>query len=335
MNPGSGSPDPSSAGFPATAGVAAETPVLLSRRRRRTGRELATRYLGPYALLAPTLLVLGAVLGYPLYMLVRLSLSHYGLSELIAHKGTWAGLANYTTILHDSLFWKVVLRTVIFTGVNVGLTMVLGTLIALLLAQLGGFMRIFLSAGLVFVWSIPRIVGINIWQWMVDFEFGVLNWTLTQLHIGNFIHHNWFARPIEGFAVITAAVVWYSIPFVTITVFAGLAQLPQDLVEAASIDGAGGWRVFRDITVPILKPIFLITASLSIIWDFQTFDQVIILRDLRPSDDYYLMSIYAFVESFRISQYGLGAAISVVTVMMLAAVSFFYVRQMVRIGEAE
>jgi N,N'-diacetylchitobiose transport system permease protein len=326
--PGSAQP---SGGFPASASVAAE-PVFRVRRRRRS---YALDKAAPYALLVPTLVVLGGVLGYPLYLLVKLSFQDYGLPELIAHRGTWTGVHNYTTILHDPLFWKVVLRTVVFTAVTVGLTMVFGTLIAILLLRLGRFMRLLLSVGLVSVWAIPPIVAINIWQWMVDFEFGVLNWTLTELHVGNFIHHNWFADPIQGWGVITALVVWGAIPFVAITVYAGLTQLPQELVEAASIDGAGAWRSFRDITVPILKPIFLITASLSIIWDFQVFAQVIVLRDLRPSEDYFVMSVYSFVESFRVSQYGLGSAIAVVMVLIMAGVSYFYVREMIRIGDAE
>jgi len=176
---------------------------------------------------------------------------------------------------------------------------------------------------------------VNVWQWMVDFEFGVLNWTLTQLHLGDFIHHNWFDNPLTGFAVITAVVVWGAIPFVAITVYAGLTQVPKELVEAAAIDGANPWRVFRDVTVPLLKPIFLILVSLSIIWDFQVFNQVWIMLENRPSPDYYLLSVFAFVSSFRVSQYGLGAAISVVMVLLMLSVSFVYVRQMIRISEVE
>jgi ABC-type Fe3+ transport system permease subunit len=95
-------------------------------------------------------------------------------------------------------------------------------------------------------------------------------------------------------------------------------------VEAASIDGAGGFRIFRDITLPILKPIFVILASLSVIWNFQVFSQIWIIRNARPEDDYFLLSIYSFVESFRVSQYGLGAAIAVVMVLlMLAGINMF------------
>ena len=253
-------------------------------------------------MLAPALAVIVAVLAYPLYQLVALSFQKYGLFELIAHDGKWIGLDNYTQILHDRQFWTVLLRTIAFTAVTVGLTMLFGTLIALLLAQLGGFMRLLISTGLVLAWAMPPVVSINIWNWMVDYEFGVANWTLSQLGLTYFDHHDWFVNPIEGFAVVTAIVVWGAIPFVAITVYAGLTQVPRELVEAASIDGSSAFRIFRDITVPILKPIFIILTSLSVIWNFQVFSQIWIIRNARPESDYFVMSIYSFVTSFGVSQ---------------------------------
>ena len=310
--------------------VAAEPTLLSARRRTRL-----TRGAAPYALLAPATIVVGAVLGYPLYLLVKLSFQKYGLAQLLTHHGEWAGVSNYTRILHDSQFWHVLLRTVTFTAANVSLTILFGTLIALLLARLGSFMRLLLTTGLVLVWATPVVVSVNVWLWMVDYEFGVLNWTLTKLHVGNFVHHDWFANTLSGFGVITAVVVWGAIPFVAITLYAALSQVPEELHEAARIDGASFVQVFRFVTMPLLKPIFIILVSLSIIWDFQVFNQVWIMRDGRPTNDYYLMSIYSFIESFRVSEYGFGSAIALTMVLVMLVVSFFYVRQMVRGGEAE
>jgi N,N'-diacetylchitobiose transport system permease protein len=319
------------AGFPAMTATAAGSAMI--RRRHRPVSERAFRALSPYLLLAPAALVVVAVLGYPLYLLARLSFEQFGLASLITKKGTWIGVDNYSRIFHDRQFWTVLLRTFVFTVVNVGLTMAFGTLIALLLARLGRFMRLLLTTGLVLVWATPVIVAVNIFRWMVDYEFGVLNWLLTELGIVDYVQHDWFVNPWQGFAVIGAVIVWGAIPFVAITVYAGLTQVPRELVEAAAIDGAGPLRVFRDITFPILKPIFVILTSLSIIWDFRVFDQIWIMRDQRPTEDYFTMSIYAFVEAFKVSQYGLGAAIAVVMVLIMFAVTIFYIRQMWRIGE--
>jgi len=303
-------------------------------RRRPLGRRLR-RGAAPYALLLPAAAVIAAVLGYPLYYLVRLSFQHYGLFQLVRHKGESIGTANYAQIFHDGFFWHVVLRTVVFTAVCVVLTIVLGTLIALLLAEVGSFVRLLLTAGLIFVWATPVVVAVALWEWMIDFEFGVANWTLTKLNVGDFNHHDWFANPWSGWGVIISLIVWGAIPFVAITLYAGLTQVSRDLVEAASVDGASPWRVFRDITLPLLKPIYVIVISLSIIWDFQVFNQVWIIRNGAPSNDYTLMAIYAYTESFKISEYGLGSAIAVVMVGIMLVISFFYIRQMVKVGEAE
>jgi N,N'-diacetylchitobiose transport system permease protein len=303
------------------------------RRRRRSLGGTAFRAFSPYLLLAPAALIVVAVLGYPLYFLTRLSFEQFGLAELITKKGTWIGLDNYSRIFHDHQFWTVLLRTVVFTVVNVGLTMVLGTLIALLLVKLGRFVRLLLISGLVLVWATPVLVAVNIFRWMVDYEFGVLNWTLTKLHFGDFLNKDWWTNPTTGFAVITATVVWAAIPFVAITVYAGLSQVPAELVEAAEIDGARRWQVFKDITFPLLLPIFVILTSLSIIWDFTVFNQVWLMRGSEPEEEYWLMSVYSFIEAFKLGEYGFGAAIAVVMVCTMFLATFVYLRQMVRTGE--
>ena len=314
--------------FPA----AAAEPALVGRRRRRP-LTVAGAWSAPYLLLVPASAVIAAVLAYPLYFMVRLSLEHYGLFQLVRHKGVWVGTANFAQIFHDPEFWHVVARTLAFTAAAVSLTMVFGTLIALLLAELGSRMRLLLTAGLIFVWATPVVVAVDIWRWMVDYEFGVLNWLLTFLHVGNYNHHDWFVNPWSGWSVITALVVWGAIPFVAITLFAGLTQVPRELVEAASMDGAPAWRVFFDVTVPLMKPLFVILISLSIIWDFQAFTQIWVMLDGHPGPDYFVMSVYAYQNAFGQSEYGLGAAISVVTVGILLVVSFVYIREMVKIGE--
>ena len=319
---------------PAASAPAAE-PVALPARRRRSYSVRISRGAVPYLLLAPAVAVIGAVLAYPLYLLGSLSLQQYGLFELIRHEGIWIGFDNYRTVLSDSLFVDVLLRTFVFTAACVTLTMVFGTLIALLLARLGPFMRFMLTTGLVLVWAMPVVVAVNIWIWMFDFEFGVVNYLLTELGIGDYVHHDWFENSTTGLAIIGAIVVWGAIPFIAITLFAGLTQVPRELLEAAALDGAGPFRTFRDITLPIMKPLFVILTSLSIIWDFQVFNQVWIARGGQPAEEYFLMAVYAFVESFRVQQYGLGSAIAVLMVAIMAIVTFFYIREMVRIGEVE
>jgi N,N'-diacetylchitobiose transport system permease protein len=311
-------------------GVAIATPDLESAPRR-PGR-VRTNLL-PYALIGPSVAVIGGILAFPLGMLVWLSLQHYGLRELIAHQGEWVGLGNFQAVLADPLFHQVIVRSLLFTLACVGLTLVLSTLIALLLLKVRQAVRVIVMSALVFVWTTPVIVSVDIWQWMFDYEFGVLNYLLTQLHVGNFIHHNWFDNPIQGWSVFVVIVVWGAIPFVTITLFAGLLQVPSEVIDAAHVDGAGAWQRFWFVTAPMLKPIFLIVTCLSTIWDFGVFTQIYVMLNARPSADYYTIAIYAYRESFGVTQYGLGAAIAVVLVLVLVVVTFFYVRETVKVAE--
>ena len=311
-------------------GVAVTTPDLESAPRRPGPLRVA---LLPYALISPSLLVIAGILAFPLGMLVWLSLQHYGLRELIQHSGDWVGLGNYRAILADPLFRQVVVRSLLFTFACVGLTIALSTLIALLLLKVRQAVRVIVMSALVFVWATPVIVTVDIWQWMFDYEFGVINYLLTQLHLGNFIHHNWFDSPIQGWSVFVVVVVWGAIPFVTITLFAGLLQVPADVVDSAKVDGAGPLQTFRFVTAPMLKPIFLIVTCLSTIWDFGVFTQIYVMLNQRPSSDYFTIAIYSYRESFGVTQYGLGAAIAVVLVLILIFVTLFYVRETVRVAE--
>lgn len=316
-----------------SSNAAAGTLLGTSRRRRRsTVRRLET--LIPYGLVLPVVVVIGVILGYPLYWLLKLSTEKYGLFELIRHAGTSVGLANYRSVLHDQVFWHTLLRTVVFTAANVGLTIVGGMLIALLLVRLSAWVRILLSSGLVLVWSTPAVVAVQVWYWMTNYENGVVNYVLSRLGIGDFYQHDWYATPFSQLSMVTLLIVWGALPFVVITLYAGLAQVPRDLLEAAEVDGASPWGVFRDITLPILKPILLILTSLSIIWDFGVFAQpYLLIGQAKITPGNYLMSVYLFEEGYFKSDFGRGAAISVLMLLIVAVLSVVYVRQMVRIGD--
>jgi N,N'-diacetylchitobiose transport system permease protein len=314
---------------PYEAAVAAETRSLPSRRRRRFPWTA-------YGLISPVVAAIVVILGYPIYKLVRLSFEKYGLFELVQRKGHWIGLHNYGSLLHDSVFWDTVVRTVVFTIANVGLTIVLGTLLALLLVRISPVIRVLLTSGLVLVWAMPVVVAVQLWYWITNYENGVLNYLLSQLHVGDFFHHDWYATPFSQLSMVTLLIVWGALPFVVVTVYAGLAQVPHELVEAAEIDGAGPLRIFRDVTFPVLKPILLILTSLSIIWDFGVFAQPYLLIGSSHVDaTNYLMGIYVYIKGYGAHDFGLGAAISLLMLVMVAAMSVFYVRQMVKLGDVE
>jgi N,N'-diacetylchitobiose transport system permease protein len=317
--------------IPDSRSVAAEIGALRSRRGRPLTPSRVLRGSVPYFLILPVVVVIGAILGYPLYKLVTLSFQQYGLPELIQRKGTWVGFDNYASVLRDEIFWDTLVRTVVFTVANVGLTMVLGTLLALLLVRVSTWVRVLLTAGLVVAWAMPVVVAVQVFYWMTNFQNGVLNYALTQLHLGDYSQHDWYATTFSKLAMVTLLIVWGAIPFVTITVYAGLAQVPRELVEAAEIDGAGPLRVFRDVTFPVLKPILLILTSLSIIWDFGVFTQPYLLIGASHVDaTNYLMGVYVYIEGYAHSDFGRGAAISLLMLLMVVALSVVYISRMLK-----
>jgi N,N'-diacetylchitobiose transport system permease protein len=278
--------------------------------------------------------VLAAVLAYPIYSLVRISLERYGLFELVAHHGVYIGLHNFGVVLHDSIFWHTLLRTVVFAGACVSITIVGGTLFALLLVRVSGWVRILITSGLVLVWAMPPVVAVQVWTWMTNVQNGVLNYALTELHVGNYFQHNWFETPFSQLAMAATLVIWGALPFAAITIYAALSQVPHELVEAARIDGARSWQVFRDVTLPVIRPVLLILTTLSILWDFGVFTQVYLLitqAAIVPAN--YLMSIYIFEKGYVVSDYGIGAAISILMLATVVVMSVVYVRKMLRIGE--
>lgn len=325
----------SSSPLPDGSAIAAETSDW-SRRHRRLTWSRAGRGSVPYLLILPVLGVIGAVLGYPLYSLVRLSFQHYGLFELIRHAGQQIGLKNFSSVLHDQIFWHTLLRSVVFTVANVTLTIVLGTALAMLLVRLSTWVRILLTSGLVLVWSVPVVVAVQVWNWMTNYQNGVVNYVLTQFHLGDFFHHDWYASTFSQLSIVTALIVWGALPFVVITVYAALAQVPRELIEAAEIDGATSFRTFRDVTLPILKPVLLIITSLSILWDFGVFTQpYLLIGQAHTSPGNYLMGTYLFEEGYIKADFGRGAAISILMLFVVALLSVYYVRKMVKLGDVE
>jgi N,N'-diacetylchitobiose transport system permease protein len=319
--------------IPGGTALAAEA-ALQPRRRRPFTLSRVVRAAAPYLLILPVVVVIAAILGYPLYHLARLSFQKYGLFELIARHGTDVGWANYSSVLHDHVFWQVLVRTIVFTVANVALAMGIGTLIALLLTKVSSIVRVLLTAGLVLAWAMPPVVAVQVWLWMTNTENGLLNYTLTKLHVGDYFQHDWYATPFSQLSLTTSLIVWGAIPFIVVTVYAGLSQVPHELVEAAEIDGARAWRVFKDVTVPIIKPIFLVLTSLSIIWDFGVFTQPFLLIDqTRNNTSNELIGIYLYEEGYVKTDFGRGAAISILMLLIVALLSVFYVRRMVRMSD--
>lgn len=289
------------------------------------------RWVLPYLPILPALVALVVMLGYPVLQVILISFQKFGFAELIQRKTVYIGLTNYIQILQDPLFLAVVFRTVLFTGGVVSLTVVFGTLIALLMDRLGGRMRLLLSIGMILAWATPVVASTVIFQWLFDSKLGVVNWLLTRIGLfGDFTNYSWFATGFSTFAIITLLIVWQAIPFVAFSLYAGILSIPRELYETAQVDGAGEWIMFRHITLPILAPLFMILVFLSAIWDFKVFTQVYAMRQGGPAGQTVTLSLYAYIQGISQSQFGRAAAASVIMVLLLLLVLVPYIRRLLR-----
>jgi N,N'-diacetylchitobiose transport system permease protein len=294
-----------------------------SRRRGRRGGFL------PYVLVVPTLVAIGAGLGYPLVRLLVLSTQEYGRPQQFGAPAEFIGTGNFGEIFGSPYFWDVLWRSLLFCAVNVALTIVLGTLLALLLGRLGRVMRTGLSVALLLAWATPALTATIVWQWIFDARYGVVNWLLSRLG-GDYAGHSWLSEPLSFFFVGTLVVVWMGVPFVAFTLYAGMTQISPEVMEAAAIDGATAWQRFRDVTWPALKPIFVVLVALSTLWDLRVFTQIYVLQEaggiVRETNT---LGVYAYRQGGS-GNYGLGAAVAVVMVGITLLLTLVHLRSMFR-----
>ncbi len=288
----------------------------------------------PYLLIAPTVLGSAYLLLYPLVRNLIISVQHFRLGELIRGGAEFVGLDNYREALADPVFWAVVRRTLLFTTINVVLIMVLSTLVALLLSALGKWLRLLVMGSLVLTWATPIIAATTVFQWLFQSRLGVVNWVLVQLGFEQFQDYTWFADGSSTFGILVALIVWQSVPFAALSLYSAMTTVPSELYESAKIDGAGAWRLFTSITFPILRPMFGLILSLEVIWVFKSFVQIWAISQGGPGDATTTLPVYAFQIAQSLNKYDLGAAVSMITVLLLVVVLLAYFRQMFK-QEAE
>lgn len=300
-------------------GGAASGPPPSARRGRRAAR------WAPYLLLLPAAAVTAVFLGRPLLDNVLLSAQNLNMGQLIRHATEWIGFANYRDVVGGEEFWRVTLRSILFTAVVV-LIMALGTATGLLPARLGQRMRLTLLFGLVLAWAMPVIAATTVYQWLFAQRFGVVNWVLDRLGLHAMADYNWTGGQLSTFFVVGLLIVWQSVPFVAINLYAATTTIPKELYEAASLDGAGAVKSFASVTYPFLKPFLLATTFLEVIWVFKAFAQVYAINEGGPDRLTEILPVYAFIEGMGNQHFGMGAAISVLTIVMLLALTAYYLR---------
>lgn len=302
------------------------TPVAAPGRR--------PRQIAPWLLLSPASLVILVVTIAPIGFLVYSSFTDYDRRSIFTGVYHLVGLQQYDQIFTSAAFWWSLWRTAWFTAAMVLGTMVIGVAVAQLMTRLRTAMRYLVTVVLIFAWAVPNVASSVVWNWLFEPGYGVVNWLLTQTHlVGNLTNTDWTNHTGAAFLEIWLLVVWQAVPFVALTMYAAMTQLPTDPIEAARIDGAGEWRIWWNVKLPYLRPTLLLIMILSIIWDANIFNQIWLVSAGGPGDSTSTLGIYTYKQAFVSFSVGTGAAISVVTTLLLVLVTALYVRRLLRSGE--
>jgi N,N'-diacetylchitobiose transport system permease protein len=290
----------------------------------------ASRRRVPLALIVPTLLILLVALGYPIGWQVITSFQHYGMLQQFGQPPEWVGLDNYTALFTDGYLWVVIARSIVFCLVSALSTVVIGGGMALLMRAVSTPARLVLQIALLVAWAMPVVTSMTVWIWIVDWRRGVLNWLLTRLG-GDFQGHNWLVEPLSFFAVAAVIVVWMSVPFVALSIYAGLTQVSPEVLEAAQIDGATGWQRLRHIILPLIAPVVSIVLLLQLIWDLRVFTQIKLLQDAGGfANETNLLGTYIYQLGTGAGDFGAAAAVSVIMLALTVAMSWYYVRSLMK-----
>lgn len=274
------------------------------------------------ALLAPAVLVLVVFIAAPITQSIVLSFHRIiiGLPQL---ENPFIGVENYQELLHDSVarhsFWV----TVVFVSVTTFCEVFLGLLLALLINhRFPG--RGSLRACVLVPWAIPTVVSAQMWRFLFNDSYGLINYTI----FGNEVSHYvaWLAKPGTALFTIILADVWKTTSFAALLILAGLQIIPDELYEAARVDGAGVWKRFRHITWPLVRPALLIALLFRTIDAFRVFDLAFVMTQGGPADATNVLQLYGYKKMFVEGWMGYGSAISVGVFIIILILAVIYVR---------
>jgi N,N'-diacetylchitobiose transport system permease protein len=307
-----------------TAPTTTSTAPPQPRNRRRRNRL-------PLILIVPTLVLLVAALGYPIGWQVVTSFKQYGLMQQFGAPAPFVGLDNYVALVTDPYLWTVVVRSIVFCVVTAVVTVAIGGAMAVLMNALTTWPRVVLQVALLVAWAMPVVAAMTVWIWIVDWRRGLLNWALVQLGVDGAQGHNWLAEPLSFFVVASVIIVWMSVPFVALSIYAGLTQVSTEVLEAAALDGATGPQRLRYIIVPIIAPVLSIVMLLQLIWDLRVFTQIKLLQDAGGvTNETNLLGTYVYQLGTGKGDFGTASAVSILILALTIALSAYYVRSLMK-----
>lgn len=286
---------------------------LYKARRRRT-------MLMGACFMLPIAVYLGVFLIFPILRSIMLSMQDWDIMSFIGNSADFVFLDNYVRVLTDPDFPKIAVNSLLFTVVSLIFQFILGLALAVFFTK-----RFPLSATLrsliLLPWLLPVISSATVWRWMFNQSSGVINFFLGGQEIG------WLSDPNLALWAVIIANIWLGIPFNMVMLYGGLQDIPDDLYEAASIDGANAWQRFRFITWPLLKPVTMVTLLLGLVYTVKAFDIVWVLTKGGPANSSHTIATWSYQMSFEGKhELGLGTAAGELLVVIALIFGFLYIK---------
>jgi multiple sugar transport system permease protein len=295
------------------------TPVARAAPRGRRRRAVLRRWSTGYLLIAPAILLIVLMMLYPVFQTFYFSVSRV---QLPALRTTFVGLDNFARILRDPETGPLFQRTLVWVIGGVALRMALGLGAALVFnAKVPG--TVWMRVLVILPWAIPSVVGANLWRWIVQTDAGVLNQTLRSWGLGSWAL-NWLGSPDTAMLTVIVAYAWGGFPFVMLLILARLQGLPEDINDAARVDGANGWQIFRYITMPALTGVLMVALILEVVSGINSFDTLMIMTGGGPANATMIWGIRIYKTGFTEFNLGGAAALSILMFAGMLAVFVVY-----------
>ncbi len=304
-----------------------------AERARHKALSFEGSWLVPAAFLAPAIIFMVAMFAYPLYYNIWMSLTDFRVATFLTGVAPFVGLDNYADLFRNKTFYNSLWLTGIFTVVSIAGQMTIGMLLALFFWRnfpLNATMRALLLAP----WLLPLVVSASVWQWMFQQDYGVINYILVNLGIVE-SKIPWLVNPTNALIAVIITNIWIGIPFSMAVFHSGLQALPRELLEAAELDGAGRMQRFFLIILPLLRPLTAIVFVLSVTYTVKVFDLIFVLTGGGPANATQTLAIFSYKLSFRLFDFGHGAAVGNVLVAISLFFAFFYIRSFRKQLQAE
>jgi multiple sugar transport system permease protein len=294
-----------------------------SRRRVRQRARRRDR-AAQWAFLVPAVVYVIAFFGYPVVKNLLMGFQDYTSRSFYTGEAPWVGFANYARVFASSVFSKAAVNTFVFTFASIAGQFAIGLAIAVF------FRRRFplstaLRSLLLLPWLLPLIVTSAVWRWILDLDSGVLNQVLRSLGLID-TAIPWLTSTSVALISVIIVNIWVGIPFNTAILYGGLQDIPEELYEAAALDGATGPRAFRYVTWPLLRPVVTVVLVLGVVYTLKVLDIILGLTDGGPANASQTIATYSYKLSFTKFEFGQGAALGNILIVISLVFALIYLR---------